>query len=174
MDHHDRLSVPVAPAPHRARSPRSALYNDYTVAGIIIAIIAVVYYLSTLIEQVPAGLAQGIQPASFPQGVLVSILVLLLLALYETREQAMEVPEPVPGLAYMTMAAMVISLVLVTQVDFFLGLIAFVVVCVPLWGMPRLGIALLYALCLHAVLFLLFSTFLRVRFPAGPLTSLFS
>jgi hypothetical protein len=157
---------------HHVSRTRHPLYNDYTVAGIIILFTAVVFYLSTQIEHVPPGLAQGIQPASFPQGILVAILGLLLMMLYESREHALEVPEVIPGLAYKTMAAMILALAISTWFDFFTGLIAFVVVCVPLWGMPRLGLALGYALALHGVLFLLFSTFLQVRFPMGPLTRL--
>lgn len=152
--------------------PTHLLYNDYVVAGIIIALSALIFYFSTLIRQVPAGLAQGIQPASFPQGVLVTILGLVLLMLYEARQHALEVPEPIPGLAYKTMLAMIAALAVATWVDFFVGLIGFVIICVPMWGMRRWGLAIGYALALHGVLFLLFSTFLQVRFPLGPLTGL--
>ena len=155
---------------HRRRS--HLLYNDYVVAGLLTALCILIFYFSTQIDRVPAGLAQGIQPASFPQGVLVTILGLILLMLYEAREHALETPEPVPGLAYKTILAMIASLAVVTWVDFFIGLIGFVVICIPMWGMRRIGVAIGYSLALHGVLFVMFSTFLQVRFPMGPLTGL--
>jgi hypothetical protein len=166
------MSNPAADQTPPASAARHVLYNNYVIGGMIVVVTATIYYLSTLIERVPPGLAQGIQPASFPQGVLVAILGLLAMMLFETREHVVEIPEPIPALAYKTMIAMVASLAAATLFDFFAGLIAFVVVCVPLWGMRRIGLALGYALALHAVLFLLFSTLLKVRFPMGPLTRL--
>lgn len=162
--------IAVESDPHPRRS--HVLYNDYLVAGVLVALCALIFYFSTLIDRVPVGLAQGIQPASFPQGVLVAILGLTLLMLYEAREHTLETPEPIPGLAYKTMLAMIASLAVVTWVDFFIGLIGFVAICVPLWGMRRIGVAIGYALALHGVLFVLFSTFLQVRFPTGLLTGL--
>jgi putative tricarboxylic transport membrane protein len=154
------------------RSMRSIFYNDYTSAIIIIVICALVYYFSTWIEKVPIALAQGIQPASFPQGVLVAILALVLLMLYESREIPLDVPDPVSGLGYKTIGAMFIALAISTWFDFFIGLIAFVVVSVQIWGLRRPYVAVAYAIALNGVLILLFSTLLQVRFPKGPFTNL--
>jgi putative tricarboxylic transport membrane protein len=151
----------------------SRLYTNYTAAAVTIALSAAAFLLSLRVERVPTALAQGIQPASFPQGVIIAILIFTLIMLVETRNEPLEEPEPVPGLAYKTMAAMVASLAVTTWVDFFGGLIGFVMICVPMWGGSRWGLAAGYALILHAILFLLFSTLLQVRFPHGPLSSLF-
>lgn len=154
--------------------PASRIYNDYSLAALLVLICALAYYFSTWIERVPAGLAQGIQPASFPQGVIVVTLCLTLLMLLESRKDPLEAPEAVPGLAYQTIGAMLAALVIATWFDFFIGMIAFVTFCVPLWGMRRWGRAILFALALNGVMFLLFSTFLRVRFPHGALSGLLS
>ncbi|MCG6122580.1 MAG: tripartite tricarboxylate transporter TctB family protein [Microvirga sp.] len=155
-------------------TPASRIYNDYTLAALIIFVCALAYYFSTWIEHVPAGLAQGIQPASFPQGVIVVALLLTLLMLFESRKDPLEVPETVPGLAYQTMAAMLAALIVATWFDFFFAMIVFVALCVPLWGMRRWVKAVLFAVALNLVMYLLFSTFLRVRFPQGALTGLLS
>lgn len=148
------------------------IYSDYTVAGVILAFCAVVYFLTTQIVKVPPALAQGIQPSSYPQGVLVFILAFTVMMLFEARRRPLEAAEPIPGLAYYTAAAMFAALLVATWVDFFLGLILFVVVCVPLWGMRRYLVAALYAVALCAVVYALFAEALQVRFPRGILTDL--
>lgn len=153
---------------------RALIYNDVTAAVILIVFCGFVYYLTTQIRQVPDALAQGMQPASYPQGVLVFIVAFTAMMLFESRARPLEIPEPVPGLAYATMAAMVAALIVSTWVDFFLGMILFVMVCVPLWGMRRYLLATLYAIAVAAVLYLLFGAFLSVRFPRGVLSNLVS
>jgi putative tricarboxylic transport membrane protein len=151
---------------------RSFIYSDYTVALGILVFCAVVFYLTTRIERVPPSLAQGIQPASYPRGVLVFILLFTGLMLFEARRSPLEAPARVPGLAYLTIGAMFASLAIATWFDFFAGLILFVAICIPLWGLRRYGFAVLYAVVLSVVLFVMFSTFLMVRFPQGALTNL--
>lgn len=155
--------------PPATGGPTPLIYRDGSIAAFIIALCAVIYYLSTRIDEVPVALAQGIQPASYPQGVLAFILVFTAGMLVEARSRPSEVPQPIPSLAYYTIAAMVISLAIATWVDFFLGMIFFVVICVPVWGMRRYLATVAYALALAAVLYVMFAIFLRVRFPSGVL-----
>lgn len=166
-----RSANPAGKSAAKAGLP-ALIYSDYTVAGVILAFCAFVYLLSTRIAKIPPALAQGIQPSSYPQGVLVFILAFTVMMLLEARRRPLEAPEPVPGLAYLTTLAMIAALVVATWVDFFLGLILFVVVCVPLWGMRRYLIATLYAVSLCAVVYLMFAEALQVRFPSGILTDL--
>jgi putative tricarboxylic transport membrane protein len=157
----------------RRKRLRSLLYSEYTNVLGILGACGLIYYLSTKIERVPDGLAQGIQPASFPQGVLVAILALLLLMIYELKDAPPRTcPEPVERIVYMVILAMFAALALATWVDFLLGMIAFVTVGVLMWGLRRPIVAISYAVALNATLFFLFSTLLQVRFPRGPLTSL--
>ncbi|MBM9595479.1 tripartite tricarboxylate transporter TctB family protein [Roseitranquillus sediminis] len=148
------------------------IYSDFTVAAVVAGFCAYAYYLSTRIGTVPDSLAQGMQPASYPQGVILVILLLVIGMLVESRTRETHIPEPVPALSYATMAAMIVSLALATWIDFFVGMIFFVVLCVPLWGMRRYLATFAYALVLAAVLYLMFGTFLRVRFPEGVLVNL--
>jgi hypothetical protein len=148
------------------------LYSDYTVAFFILAFCAFVYFLTTQITKVPPALAQGIQPSSYPQGVLVFIVAFTIMMLFESRRRPLEAAEPIPGLAYMTTAAMIAALLVATWVDFFVGLILFVAVCVPLWGMRRYLVAGLYGIALSAVVYVMFAEALQVRFPDGILTDL--
>jgi len=152
---------------------RSRLYSDWTAAGGILVILAVLYYFASQIESIPDWLLQGIQPASYPKGVIVAIGLFVGLMLLDARRDSHEIPERVPALVYSTTLAMIMSLLLSTFFDFFLGIIFFVCVAVPLWGMRRYAFAFLYAVLLVAVIYLLFSTGLGVRFPHGPLTDLF-
>jgi hypothetical protein len=170
------MAEPKSPdvAKEAVRSVRSRFYNEYTNAAIIVAVCVGVYYLSTFIRRVPDALAQGIQPASFPQGVLLVILGLAGLLLYESRKLPLDVPEPVPRLAYQMIAAMFIAFAISTWFDFFAGMFAFIAMTTLLWGFKRPLVALAYAIALNAVLFLLFSTILQVRFPKGALAGLVS
>ncbi len=152
---------------------RSRLYSDWTAAGGVLVILAVLYYVASQIESIPEWLLQGIQPASYPKGVIVAIAFFVGLMLLDARRDPNDIPERIPALVYSTILAMVLSLLLSTFFDFFLGIIFFICVAVPLWGMRRYAFALLYAVLLVAAVYLLFSTGLGVRFPHGPLTDLF-
>jgi hypothetical protein len=168
----DDRSIHVNGRPEPPGFAPSLLYSNYTAAGIVVAVCAIVYLLSLQMEHVPAALAQGIQPASFPQGVVIAILTFTLMMLVSTRNSLIEAPLPVPALAYKTMAAMIGALAITTWVDFFAGLIGFTAVAVPMWGHKRWSTAIAYGVLLCAVLYLLFSTFLQVNFPHSSLSSL--
>ena len=158
--------------PARKAGLTAWIYSDYTVAAFILAFCAFVYFLTTRIIKVPPALAQGIQPSSYPQGVLFFILIFTGMMLFEGRRRRPDIPEPIPRLAYYTTAAMVGSLLIATSVDFFLGLILFIMICVPLWGMRRPFVALLFGVALCAAMYALFAEGLQVRFPRGVVTDL--
>lgn len=158
-------------APKSGRASR-LIYNDYTLAGIIAALCALFYYFSTLIPLVPPALAQGMQPASFPQGVIVTILGMVAFMLFENRGKPLDPPQRIPALAFKVMASMVFAVALATWFDFLLALVAFIALNIPMWGIRRPVLALAYALVFVAVLFTVFSMFLQVRFPMGAFTHL--
>lgn len=152
---------------------RSRLYSDWTAAGGVLVIMAGIYYLASQIETVPEWLLQGIQPANYPKGVIIAIGLFVVLMLVDARRHPSEAPERVPRLVYTTTLAMFISLCLSTFYDFFLGILFFICAAIPLWGMRRYVFALIYAVLFIAVVYVLFSTALGIRFPHGPLTDLF-
>jgi putative tricarboxylic transport membrane protein len=152
---------------------RSRLYSDWTAAGGVLVILVVLYYLAMQIGTVPEWLLQGIQPANYPKGVIIAIGMFIVLMMLDARRNPSEVPERVPALVYSTTLAMFVSVCLSTYFDFFLGIIFFICVAIPLWGMRKYAFTLFYAVAFIAVVYVLFSTALGVRFPHGPLTDLF-
>lgn len=141
-------------------------------AAVVTVIVGVVFYLSTYIETVPDWLLEGIQPSGYPRGVLVAILIFTGIMLLEEKERAGEEQETAPWLVYKTIALMAGTLAISTYIDFFLGMIVFIAVAIPMWGLRRYGFAIAYALLTAATIYVVFATALGVRFPHGPLTSL--
>jgi hypothetical protein len=156
-----------------ARAPSGPWF--FTVWGRIVAVLAmvgVVFYLSTFIQSVPDWLLEGIQPSGYPRGVLLAILLFTAIMLLEEKSDGADVPEEAPWLVYKTIAMMIVTLVISTYVDFFLGIVVFIAISIPMWGMRRWGFSFLYGVATAAVIYLVFATALGVRFPHGPITSL--
>ncbi len=171
MPNRDVLSTDEEREPAKS-GPRFRLYSEKTVAAALLLICAVLYYLTTFIDHVPDMLLQGMQAATYPQVVVVTLVLLVGFMLFETRGKPLETPERIPRLVYLTIVAMCVSSAICAWVDFFGGLILFIAVTVPMWGMRRpvvaLGYGILFALAIHG----LFALALGVRFPHGPLTDL--
>ncbi len=134
-------------------------------AAVIVAVCAYLYYVTTWIIEIPPALAQGIQPATYPQQVIFAILLV-------HRTDGNRGAQQAAGRARTGSRPRLLDhrgddrrAAIATWVDFFLAMIVFVTVCVPLWGMRRYAVAFLYAVAMAAILYAMFATLLRVRFP---------
>ncbi|THH38218.1 tripartite tricarboxylate transporter TctB family protein [Aliishimia ponticola] len=140
----------------------------YVVPCGTILLCLIAYWLSTRFDEVPPILLRGMQPADFPQMVLLLIIALSVLVM------VFDPPiEHAPiGLNAWTSMGLFAVFALLAQIDLFLGLGVFAGGLAYAWGERRIwGIGLVSVLS-PALIFLLFDQAFRIRFPRGLLTDL--
>lgn len=147
---------------------------DTLLAILILCVVAWLYYETTQFEEVSDLFTQNIPPQMFPRILLGIIAVLALAMPFEhllLKRKGKDIDkgrrEPVKGIAWMTMVA----LVAIIAVEPFLGmLLTMMAVClvIPLvWGERRLRFVLPFAVIFPLCVALLFSVVLGVYFDPG-------
>ena len=146
--------------------PRAAA--NWIVPLVILGFCAVAYYITTTFDRVPPILKRGIQPADFPQLIILLIACLALFLIIRDRSPA---PPPLPPAVYYSLA-LLIGFPLLATVDLFLALGVFGLLLTCLWGERRWWALTLVGLVAPVSVFLLFDLVFKIRFPRGLLTSL--
>ncbi|WP_147114200.1 tripartite tricarboxylate transporter TctB family protein [Tateyamaria sp. syn59] len=126
------------------------------------------FWLSTQFDRVPPILLRGMQPADFPQMVLLLIMALSVLVMIFDKP----VEHPPIGPNVWTSMGLFIVFVLLAQIDMFLGLGVFAGGLAYAWGERRAWGIGFVSLVSPALIFLLFDQAFRIRFPRGFLTNL--
>ncbi|MEO1238560.1 MAG: tripartite tricarboxylate transporter TctB family protein [Pseudomonadota bacterium] len=140
----------------------------YAVPCGTIAFCLVAYWFSTQFDRVPPILVRGMQPADFPQMVLLLIMALSVLVMIFDRP----VDHGPVGANVWTSLGLFVVFALLSRIDLFLALGVFAAALAYTWGERRLWGLGLVAVVSPAVIFLLFDTVFRIRFPRGILTNL--
>ena len=134
----------------------------------IICFCSVAFWISTTFREMPPILKRGIQPADFPQLLLITIILLTL---------AMMVFDPIKlceNFNATTAGSLGLFAVFgaLTWIDLFLALGIFAAALAALWGERRPRILILVGAVMPLVIFLLFDQIFEIRFPRGLLTNL--
>lgn len=158
------------------QGPASSLLHplDLKVALIVLAICAFLMWRTFLFDNVPASLAQNVQPQTFPQLMLIVIIGLALLLPFEhlqKRKQGIDLdsdrrehPKPI---AIVTGLALLILVGIMPILGTLPGLLLIAAGLPLLWGERRWKILVPYALLFPTLLYLLFSFGLQVNFLPG-------
>jgi hypothetical protein len=142
--------------------------SNWIVPLIILAFCAVAYYLTTTFDRVPPILKRGMQPADFPQ---LMILLLGVLALWLLIRDNAPAPEAMPAPVYISMGLLV-GFPVLAMLDLFLALGVFGLLLTVVWGERRTWALVLVAVVVPLGVFLLFDQLFEIRFPRGLLTNL--
>lgn len=134
----------------------------------IILFCLLAYWQSTLFDEVPPILLRGMQPADFPQMVLLLIMALSVLVMIFDRPIE---HEPMAPNVWISLGLFVVF-GLVAQIDMFLGLAVFAGALAAVWGERRLWAIGTVAIVSPALIFLLFDQVFSIRFPRGLLTNI--
>lgn len=144
-----------------------SIHTDIPMGIAIILFSALVYYLTTTFDEVPAAMAQGIPPTQFPRLLIAIMSALAVIMMFQTRGQEPKKRKPVPRVAFLSAALLV---VFVAIVDWFGIIAAMFLFCIALpiaWGERRFGPILIYASIFPVLVYLLFSRVMEVNFPLG-------
>ena len=143
------------------------MHADVLAGVSLLAFCAVAFYATTLFREVPAMLSQNVPPTFFPRVILGAIGVLagtlIVSGLRREREPRRAFPTTIAGTA-------VVFLVTVSLIQFvgMLAALGFAAAVLPLyWGERRYSRVALFAICLPAAIYVIFSLTLGLRLPIG-------
>lgn len=131
----------------------------------MLALCALLYWLSTRFDSVPAALSQNVPPELFPRLLLFIIAGLSVVMMWQGRGIA-AAPVLRARRILLVAAAAWIGCALFAMT----GVVTLVACCgalCALWGERRLTILVLYALLYPAAAYVVFALFLGLRFPDG-------
>lgn len=136
----------------------------------LLAVCAVLYWLTTQFDSVPAALSQNVPPEFFPRLLLAVISALSVVLIVQGGGKAARRDAAPPGETRRGIAAAAAAWLGCALFHFAGAPLAMVFSCVALpivWGERRRGILALYALGIPAAVYVIFTLLLEVRFPEG-------
>ena len=158
----------------RANKSLPFFFKDEFKVSFIIIFISIVLLISTFtIDIVPPILNRGIQPATFPKGLLVLIIVLTSVVFYLSIKKPWKIKKKLPQSFFLTLLSFVFFILISKTLDFFLAislLSFFVSYC---WGERRFFYLILVSIIFPIIVFIFFETILGLRFPPGIITNIY-
>lgn len=147
---------------------------DAFLALIILALVAWLYYETTQFEEVSFLFSQNVPPQMFPRLLLFIIALLALAMPFEhllLKRKGKDIDkgrrEPVKGIAWVTIAALVGVVAAAELLGTLLTMMAVCIVIPFLWGERRLQVVLPFAVIFPFLVALLFNVVLGVHFDPG-------
>ena len=158
----------------RANKSLPFFFKDEFKVSFIIIFISIVLLISTFtFDIVPPILNRGIQPATFPKGLLVLIIVLTSVVFYLSIKKPWKIKKKLPQSFFLTLLSFVFFILISKTLDFFLAislLSFFVSYC---WGERRFFYLILVSIIFPIIVFIFFETILGLRFPPGIITNIY-
>jgi putative tricarboxylic transport membrane protein len=136
--------------------------------ALLLAFCIAALIVSTTFKEMPPILKRGIQPADFPQLLLISLILLTAIMAWFDPVQITDKLQPS---VYGTMALMAVFVGL-AQIDVFLALGIFAAALAALWGERRMAALGLVGVVVPATIFFVFDLVFDIRFPRGLLTNI--
>jgi len=161
----------------RRRAGRAAEFihgTDLIVAGILLALCAWLYYLTTGFEEVAGLFSQDVPPEFLPRLLIWTIVVLSLLLPFEHLLKPhgrdhfdKDRSKPIASMAYVTAGLLALLVLSIDLIGTYFGIIAVCLALPLLWGERRWKFLIPYAFVFPTVVMLLFSKLLGVYFEPG-------
>ena len=158
----------------RANKSLPFFFKDEFKVSFIIIFISIILLISTFtFDIVPPILNRGIQPATFPKGLLVLIIILTSVIYYLSIKKNWDIKKRLPKSFYLTLLGFIFFIIISKTLDFFLAislLSAFISYC---WGERRIIYLILVSIIFPIIVFIFFETILGLRFPPGIITNIY-
>jgi hypothetical protein len=156
--------------------PASSLLHrtDLAVTAVLLAVAGFLYWRTLGFDEIPASLAQNVQPTVFPQMILALIILLALALPFEhliKRRQGIDVDknrrDRLTPVVYLTAVAIFVVVGSMAWIGTYLGLILAAAALPLLWGERRATILVPYALIFPTFVMWFFAGVLEVTFLPG-------
>ena len=152
----------------------SLFFNvSFKVIFIIVLISSILLYITFTFEEVPPILNRGIQPATFPKGLLILIISLSLIVYFLSVKEPWQIEKKLPNAFYIPLGCFIIFSFISITLDFFLGISILSALVSFFWGERRIFYLFLVAIIFPIIVFIFFETILGLRFPGGIITNLY-
>ena len=158
----------------RANKSLPFFFKDEFKVSFIIIFISIILLISTFtFDIVPPILNRGIQPATFPKGLLVLIIILTSIVYYLSLKRPWEKKKKLPRPFFLTLLSFILFVIISKTLDFFLAFSLFSVFVSYYWGERRVIYLILVSIIFPIIVFIFFETILGLRFPPGIITNIY-
>ena len=158
----------------RANKSLPFFFKDEFKVSLIIISISLILLISTFnFDIVPPILNRGIQPATFPKGLLVLIIILTSLVYYLSFKKPWEIKKKLPKSFFLTIIGFILFTVISKILDFFLAISFLSIFVSHCWGERRIFYLILVSIIFPIIVFVFFETILGLRFPPGIITNIY-
>ena len=142
--------------------------KNQIVPATIAALSLVIIYLALQLDLSPEMIVgDSMQPRSFPIFLMALNLILAAILAYQFRASPPERLEPIQRATWISIALLVVFFGLTVSTDMFIGIAVVMFLLCLAWGEKRIWVAAANALATPYLVFLLFDSVLKIRFPRG-------
>ena len=160
--------------PKRANKSLPFFFKDEFKVSLIIIFISIILLITTFtFDIVPPILNRGIQPATFPKGLLILIIFLTSIVYYLSLKKPWKIQKRLPQSFFLTLLSFIIFIVISKTLDFFLAISLLSVFISYCWGERRVFYLILVSIIFPIIVFVFFETILGLRFPPGIITNIY-
>ena len=158
----------------RANKSLPFFFKDEFKVFFIIILVSIILLISTFtFDTVPPILNRGIQPATFPKGLLVLIITLTSVIYYLSFKKPWKKEKKLPKNFFLTILSFIFFIIILKSLDFFLAISVLSVFVSYNWGEKRIFYLLLVGIIFPLIVFIFFEMILGLRFPPGIITNLY-
>ena len=158
----------------RANKSLPFFFKDEFKVSFTIILFSTILLISTFtFDIVPPILNRGIQPATFPKGLLLLIIVLTLIVFYLSIKKPWKIEKKLPKTFFLTLLSFILFVIVSKTLDFFLAISLLSIFVSYCWGERRLFYLILVSIIFPIIVFIFFETILGLRFPPGIITNIY-
>ena len=158
----------------RANKSLPFFFKDEFKVSFIIIFISTILLISTFtFDIVPPILNRGIQPATFPKGLLVLIIILTSIVFYLSLKRPWKKKKKLPRPFFLTLLSFILFVIISKTLDFFLAISLLSAFVSYYWGERRVIYLILVSIIFPIIVFIFFETILGLRFPPGIITNIY-
>ena len=158
----------------RANKSLPFFFKDEFKVSFTIILVSIILLISTFtFDIVPPILNRGIQPATFPKGLLLLIISLTLVVFYLSINKPWKIEKKLPKTFFLTLLSFILFVIVSKTLDFFLAISLLSIFVSYCWGERRLFYLILVSIIFPIIVFIFFETILGLRFPPGIITNIY-
>ncbi len=158
----------------RANKSLPFFFKDEFKVSFVIISVSIILLISTFtFDIVPPILNRGIQPATFPKGLLILIIILTSIVYYLSLKKPWEIKRKLPYSFFLTLLSFILFIMISKMLDFFLAISLLSIFVSYCWGERRILYLILISIVFPIIVFIFFETILGLRFPPGIITNIY-